>query len=63
MIEDVPCKGCNERVLYCHSNCEKYKLFKERKQCARDRERSESAVNKYFYSAQQRSKNHNKYKK
>ena len=29
MIEDAPCKGCNERVLYCHSNCEKYKLLKK----------------------------------
>ena len=24
-----PCLGCEDRVLYCHSNCEKYIEFKE----------------------------------
>lgn len=25
----APCKGCTERVVGCHSNCEKYKEFKD----------------------------------
>ena len=24
-----PCKGCSERVLHCHSSCERYKQYKD----------------------------------
>lgn len=26
---DSPCKGCTERVLYCHSSCSKYAAFRQ----------------------------------
>lgn len=25
----APCKGCEERTIYCHTTCEKYKEFRE----------------------------------
>lgn len=24
----APCKGCEERTVYCHTTCEKYKEFR-----------------------------------
>lgn len=24
-----PCKDCTDRVLHCHSNCERYKQYKD----------------------------------
>lgn len=29
----APCKGCNKRILLCHSTCERYKAY--RKECDR----------------------------
>ena len=26
----APCKGCEDRVLYCHATCEKYLEYRER---------------------------------
>ena len=28
---DAPCKGCEERHVGCHSKCEKYSAFLERR--------------------------------
>lgn len=33
---DAPCKDCPDRVVGCHSSCEKYKAFRE--ECDRNRE-------------------------
>lgn len=32
----APCKGCQERYLGCHANCEKYKEFKAETDAERD---------------------------
>lgn len=42
-----PCKDCEDRVLYCHSTCEKYAEFKkERKAICEAMKKSEH--DKYF---------------
>ena len=51
---DAPCKDCPDRVVGCHSVCEKYKAFREE----RDRELEQRKIsiagnplgNKYFQS-------------
>lgn len=30
MIIYPPCKGCNERYIGCHSQCEQYKAYKDK---------------------------------
>lgn len=27
-----PCKGCEDRELYCHSHCERYKAWQEKRE-------------------------------
>lgn len=28
---NAPCKGCKERAVGCHANCEKYKVYRKKK--------------------------------
>lgn len=39
-----PCKGCSERFVGCHSNCEKYKEFTQENDEIRKKRQSH-----YFY--------------
>jgi len=40
----VPCKGCKERCMACHSTCDKYKAFAKERQEARQRRALELAA-------------------
>lgn len=31
----TPCKGCEDRKLYCHSSCERYAKFKDEHEVVR----------------------------
>ena len=36
-MKDCPCKNCDERILGCHSKCDRYKEFEQ--ECKEIRER------------------------
>lgn len=53
--ENVPCKGCSERIVGCHSTCEKYAEFtKENSKLRREMKamaREEYQANNYAVDA------------
>lgn len=42
---DAPCKDCPDRVLGCHSVCEKYKQFQEERTRELERKRMQYLTN------------------
>ena len=40
----APCKGCMDRVLGCHDNCEKYQEYKAKNDAARKVRQQEQDV-------------------
>lgn len=36
MVAKAPCKNCEDRQLGCHSQCERYKKFKEESQAEKE---------------------------
>lgn len=54
MKNDVPCYGCNEREMKCHSVCDKYKEYKERKEQINQQNRNEKVKQAITYLEKRR---------
>ena len=44
----APCKDCENRVLHCHSTCEKYLAFRQEKDSILKKQRIEYLSTKYL---------------
>lgn len=58
-----PCKDCPGRRLHCHSECDKYKVFKSRKDEENKRIRQEKKKYEYEKETYKRLKKLNEQKK
>lgn len=47
MITNAPCKDCSERHIGCHSECEKYKSFREFKMIQYEKKIKEQSIEGY----------------
>lgn len=61
-IIDSPCKDCKERYLCCHSKCEKYIEYKEKK-ITQGRELRNNKINAYNVDSYFRKKTENNRKR
>lgn len=44
-MNSAPCKNCNERKIYCHSYCNKYKKYEELRQEIKKKKNEEVMLN------------------
>lgn len=51
---DAPCKGCEERHVGCHSKCEKYAAFLERRKAIKLKAAGLRTVLEYYCEKAQR---------
>lgn len=49
-----PCKGCSERVLNCHSRCDKYKAYKRKLEENRAKVNAETEIMQFNRDVKQR---------
>lgn len=49
-----PCKGCSERVLNCHSRCDKYKAYKQKLEENRAKVNAETEIMQFNRDVKQR---------
>lgn len=49
-----PCKGCSERVLNCHSRCDKYKAYKQKLEENRAKVNAETEIMQFNRYVKQR---------
>ena len=52
-----PCKGCNDRHLKCHADCERFLAYREKYQAERDRLFQEDNMDKIIKNLNYRSAN------
>ena len=52
---NAPCKGCTDRYLMCHSNCEKYKQYKLENERVKDIISTANYEDSYFVLGRKRS--------
>lgn len=50
----VPCKGCTERCLHCHSTCDKYATYRQQIEAHRAQERAEYDTESFFFNVKSR---------
>lgn len=51
---DAPCKGCEDRKIGCHSKCEKYAAYLERRKAVKMKAAGLSIFNEYSCEKAQR---------
>lgn len=55
MIEEsAPCKGCADRVLHCHSTCERYKQYKSLVDAQNRKRRAEYEEKNFAFEAKEK---------
>ena len=45
---ESPCLGCNDRIVSCHSNCNKYVEYRQTLKSKADMAYSENPIDKYY---------------
>lgn len=45
-----PCQSCTKRSVGCHAACGDYKIYKQRLEDARGKEKAEAATSDFAYS-------------
>lgn len=45
----MPCKGCEDRQLHCHSSCERYKEYRAILDDNKNEKQAEREVNSFIY--------------
>lgn len=45
-----PCQSCTKRCVGCHTACDDYKIYKQRLEDAREKEKAEAATSDFAYS-------------
>ena len=53
-MRSMPCKGCKDRVLHCHSNCEKYDSYKEECELERQQRHEQFELVSFLYDSRRR---------
>lgn len=54
----APCKGCKDRVLGCHSECDKYKAYQAENERIKELERKDKEYYAFYMATQMRMKKH-----
>lgn len=52
--ESAPCKGCVDRVLHCHSACERYKQYKSLVDAQNQQRRAEYEEKNFAFEAKEK---------